>query len=132
MYRRGCMHFVVKAPRRTKDVGKVYIDQMHIKDSSQWTLSRISPKCENCNSNKYYNISCTSKMFILVIPYDKEYKITCAECGETIGLEFEEYLLLDPFVKVNKKYEEGKISRQEYDYKIEEIFDKYKLEYSRK
>ncbi|MCT4593068.1 MAG: hypothetical protein N4A57_02145 [Anaeromicrobium sp.] len=34
--------------------------------------------------------------------------------------------LLRPFIKVNKKYEEGKISHQEYEYRIIKISDKLK------
>ncbi|QZY56479.1 hypothetical protein [Crassaminicella profunda] len=122
--------YVGIAPIKTKNVGKIYLEQMYIQGSKKWILSRISPKCENCNSNKHYDVICTSKLFIIVIPYDKAYKIVCPKCGETIGLDFEEYLLIEPFIKLNKKYEEGKISHQEYEDRITKISDK--LKYSKK
>lgn len=118
---------------KTETVGKVYREQMYILDSREWILRRISPICENCNDNKHYNIKCTSKKYIayLIVPYYvKTYKIACPNCGESIKLELKEYLIIEPFIKVNRKYEQGKISQQEYNYKILKISKKYKKKYN--
>ena len=119
------MYFLSKAPTKTKTVGKIYLKQMYIRDRKDWILSRISPKCMNCSSNKYYDVNCISKVFLFIIQYDKTYKIVCPECGETIELDLEEFLIIESFIKVNKKYDEGKISHQGYEYKMQKIYRKH-------
>lgn len=93
---------------KTKVIGKIFKEQM--------VLKRFSPICENCNSNSYYNISCTYYIKTPVIPiYEKKYEIKCPECGETIELDYEEYLKINSIIKLNNKYEKGKINKEKYE-----------------
>ena len=119
---------MLSGPIKTKVIGKIYKEQMYKKD--KWILPRISPKCENCNNNEYYTITCSTVTCIIlssIIKGDKVYKIICPNCGETIELEFDEYLTIEPLIKINKKYKEGKIRKIQYDRSVDDILSKIKI-----
>ena len=103
---------------------------MHFENEEEWLLKRISPICENCSKNKYFNFN---KIYEINLPFDLKiiYSIACPECGGSFELDIEEYLMLEPFITLNKKFENGKISDQEYKDKEQRIMDKLKKKVSR-
>ncbi len=114
----------------TKIIGKVFYEQMYLEEG-KWILPRISPKCEKCDNNDYYNISRSSNMQVFYIPivkHDLIYSIICSNCGERIELEFDEYLIIEPLMKVNKKYEKGKITKHEHEMQVKDILSKIMMD----
>lgn len=113
---------------KTKIIGKVLSEQMYLREG-KWILPRISPKCEKCGSNDFYYICRSSNLQVFYIPvirHDVKYSIICSNCRETIELEFNEYLVIEPLIKANKKYEKGKITRNEHEMLVKDIL--YKIE----
>lgn len=111
---------------KTKIIGKVFNEQMYIEEGKS-ILPRISPKCERCNNNDYYYIGRSSELQVFYIPivkHDVMYSIICPNCRETIELEFDEYLIIEPLIKVNKKYEKGKITKHEHEMNVRDILSK--------
>lgn len=106
----------------SKKLGKIYTNQMYLECNNKWLLSRISPICENCSKNNYYsiykNISAQVGIFAQI---ESIYKIACPDCNEAIELDREEYYIIEPIVKLNKKLEEGKIDEYQFDRKMEKI-----------
>jgi hypothetical protein len=111
---------------KTKIIGKVFNNQMCLEED-KWTLPRISPICEKCNNNEYYNISRSSSLEVFFIPmvkHDVKYSIVCPNCRETIELDFDEYLIIEPLIKANRKYENGKITEHEHEMLTLDILNK--------
>ncbi|MFT9497057.1 hypothetical protein [Anaerosolibacter sp.] len=113
--------------RETELLGKVWKHQMYKLDSEEWLLSRINPDCENCNNNDYYNFDMS-----FIKPYGlplgklhKIFRIVCPNCGETIELDVEEFIHIDPLIKVNNLFESGKIDESEYKYRLQKIERRY-------
>lgn len=123
----GLYYLVGEGSVKTKLIGKIHVDQMRLENDGRWILPRISPICENCNNNKHYNVYKSYNTYIFGLPFklDVIYKIVCPECNETIELEIEEFLTIEPFIKINSKLDEGKISEKEHRYKVDTIM--YKL-----
>lgn len=114
---------------KTKIIGKVLSRQMYLKEG-KWILSRISPKCEKCGSNDYYYICRSSNLQVFYIPvvrHEVKYSIICSSCRETIELEFDEYLTIEPLIKANRKYEKGKMTKQEHEMEIKDILNKLEM-----
>lgn len=115
---------------KTEFLGKVFINQMHFENEEEWLLKRISPICENCSKNKYFNFN---KSYEVNLPFEVNiiYNIACPECGETFELEIEEFQILEPFITLNKKHENGKISERAYKEQEQKIMDRLKRKISR-
>jgi hypothetical protein len=108
----------------TKLLGSVKQKQMYLPNSEEWLIRRISPICENCNDNDYYNIYTSCIRIAGIIPLgkmDQIYKITCPKCSETVELEVEEFMLIQPFIELNSLLEEGKIDDFIYSERLEKI-----------
>jgi hypothetical protein len=111
----------------TKLLGKVKREQLYMPDSEEWLLRRISPCCENNCNNDYYYVNTSFRKLFVYLPIGKMeevFRIICPNCRETIELEVEEYLLIEPFIKLNGLLEQGKIDEYEYNYRIDKINDK--------
>jgi len=108
--------------RETKLIGRVKQSQMYRSGTQEWLLPRINPKCEICHKNDHYNLIETYVKPFLVLPFGKWHriiKIVCPACTETIELDFDEYLLLEPYIKLNNLLESGKIDEYSYKYRLD-------------
>lgn len=117
-----------KMKRQTKKLGRVLKTQMYKPYTKNWLLQRINPQCENCNGNDYYIIISAFFKPLGLMPIgktDEIIRITCPNCGEAIELDHQEYLLIQPFVKLNSMLDSGKIDDYEYKYRQEKIEGKY-------
>lgn len=119
------MSFFADKNCKTEFLGKVFTEQMYFEKKEEWLLNRIPPICENCSNNKYFNFS---KSYEVILPYNVNiiYSIICPECGGTFELEIEEYSMLEPFITLNKKFEKGKISEEEYKEQELKIIERLK------
>jgi hypothetical protein len=93
---------------RTRYVGQVYVDQLSNIKREKDVLQRIASKCENCNSNEYYSIYETSRLFrafnIPLVQCDTVYYFSCPECNFGFKLEPEEFKMLEQIALINSKY----------------------------
>lgn len=111
-------------------LGKVLVEQLKYDNEGRRILERISPLCTICNKNNYYNIykfyeyDPEIKLFIV----SSNYAAICPVCGDKIELDFEEFLTLKLFIKINRQLEKGKISEHEHREKTRKI----KLKLSKK
>lgn len=110
---------------RTKYVGQVYVDQMGSIKKEKGVLQRISARCENCNSNEYYGIYETSRLFrflnIPLLQCDTVYYFSCPECNFGFKLEPEEFKTLEQIALINSKYLAGLITKSEFESNLSSI-----------
>jgi hypothetical protein len=110
---------------RTRYVGNVYVDQLNRIKKEKETLLRIASKCENCNSNEYYSIHETFRLFrILSLPLvqcDTVYYFSCPECNYGFKLEPEEFKVLEEIALINSKYLGGLISKSEFESSLKNV-----------
>ncbi|MHB1393756.1 MAG: hypothetical protein ACYCYE_11915 [Clostridia bacterium] len=110
---------------RTRYVGQVYVDQLSSIKKEKGVLERIAPRCENCNSNEYYGIYETSRLFrflnIPLVQCDTVYYLSCPECNFGFKLEPEEFKTLEQVALINTKYLEGLITKTEFENSLRSI-----------
>lgn len=110
---------------RTRYVGQVYVEQVRRLKNEGNDLHRIPSRCENCNSNEYYSIYETSRLFrILNVPLiqcNTVYYFSCPECNYGFKLGQEEFEKLEKLAKMNAEYLEGKINKTEYEWGIRDL-----------
>jgi hypothetical protein len=110
---------------RTRYVGNVYVDQLSRIKKEKEILLRIASKCENCNSNEYYSIHETYRLFrILNIPLaqcDIVYYFSCPECNYGFKLKPEEFKVLEEIALINSKYLGGLISKSEFESSLKNV-----------
>jgi hypothetical protein len=108
----------------TKLLGIVKQKQMYLPYSDKWLNGRISPICENCGDNDYYNIYMSCIRIAGIIPLgkmDQTYKIICPKCSETVELEVGEFMLIQPFIELNSLLEKGKSDDFIYSERLEKV-----------
>lgn len=79
--------------KKTKKIlGIISIEDMKQPDTLQWLLPRINPRCEICNDNQAYQVELQYYSLLPLINFAKTYHLVCNSCGDTIELDYQEYL----------------------------------------
>jgi len=115
------------------NVGYIHSKQMSLSDQS-WVLNRIPPICEICNKNDHFLIRKTRirSLFSWFNTDQDNFEIYCPNCGDIIELDFEEYLVIKPIVKLNEKLENKTITWDEFDYKLANTLTKIHMKHKEK
>lgn len=103
-----------------KQIG--FIKKEQLEYNGVWLLKRVSPICEGCSSSQGYNIFLDT--YSRFLSKKSHHLIACAECEDSFELDYEEYLKIKKIVKLNQAHEEGKLSDQEYNYKLDKMIKK--------
>ncbi len=61
-----------------------------------------------------------------------DFEMYCPNCGDIIELDFEEYLIIKPILKLNEKLENKTITWDEFDYKLANTLTKIKMKHKQK
>jgi hypothetical protein len=86
-----------KVKRSAKILGTIAERDLYAPGSKDWLIPRINPQCDNCGSKDPHQITMSYHTFPLpFIKQRKRYHIVCAHCGESVELEYAEFLKIKP------------------------------------
>ena len=88
-----------KIKRSTQLLGTIAERDLYAPGSKEWLIPRINPLCENCGSKEPHQIVMSYHSFPLpLIKQRKRYHIICSHCGESVELEYAEFLKIKPYL----------------------------------
>lgn len=91
-----------KIKKKKVTLGHIWSEDLYDKEASERRIGRVDQICENCKKEGKYEITMSSRPlfgFFEPIRQSKEYHIACMECGETVELEYSEFLKVKGFIR---------------------------------
>lgn len=106
--------------RADKDNMFILGEQLMI-DRSDY-IRNMPSTCSSCQKKDRYKIWIQKNTFVVNV--EKVYWARCMSCGDSFELSDADYALISPILKLNMKYDSGKIDQLAYDKRYERIHSK--------
>lgn len=106
--------------KKRKTLGYISGEQLVINGVS--IVPRLPSYCDDSSEMSEFEV--WKEGYYLNINIPAKYKVRCKKCGFNLELDFEEYYIIRKLIRVNHKFEIGKITEDEHISKIELLKDK--------